>query len=92
MTRIVFMGTPDFAVPPLKALASRPDFEICRVITQPDRPRGRGRKPAPPPVKQAGLDPGRPGYQPEKLNTDARGEETGSYTHLTTPTNREVEV
>lgn len=70
MTRIVFMGTPDFAVPPLKALASRPDFEICRVITQPDRPKGRGRKPSPPPVKQAALELGLPVSQPEKLNTD----------------------
>ncbi len=71
MTRIVFMGTPDFAVPPLKALAARPDFDICRVITQPDRPKGRGRKPSPPPVKTAALDLGLTVSQPEKLNTDA---------------------
>lgn len=75
MTRIVFMGTPDFAVPPLRALAGRPDFEICRVITQPDRPKGRGRKPTPPPVKQTALDLGLPVSQPEKLNTDAMVEE-----------------
>jgi methionyl-tRNA formyltransferase len=75
MTRIVFMGTPDFSVPPLRALASRPDFEICRVITQPDRPKGRGRKPTPPPVKQAALDLGLPVSQPEKLNTDVMVEE-----------------
>jgi methionyl-tRNA formyltransferase len=75
MTRIVFMGTPDFAVPPLKALASRPDFAICRVITQPDRPKGRGRKPSPPPVKKAALDLGLTVSQPEKLNTDAMVEE-----------------
>ncbi len=70
MTRIVFMGTPDFAVPPLKALAGRPDFHVCLVITQPDRPKGRGRKPAPPPVKQAARTLGLPVFQPEKLNTD----------------------
>jgi methionyl-tRNA formyltransferase len=75
MTRIVFMGTPDFAVPPLKALAARPDFEICRVITQPDRPKGRGRKPSLPPVKKAALDLGLAVSQPEKLNTDAMVEE-----------------
>jgi methionyl-tRNA formyltransferase len=75
MTRIVFMGTPDFAVPPLRSLAARPDFEICRVITQPDRPKGRGRKPAPPPVKQAALELGLPVSQPEKLNTDVMVEE-----------------
>jgi methionyl-tRNA formyltransferase len=80
MTRIVFMGTPDFAVPPLKALAARPDFEICRVITQPDRPKGRGRKPAPPPVKQAALELGLPVSQPEKLNTDDMVEELTALT------------
>jgi methionyl-tRNA formyltransferase len=62
-------------VPPLKALAARPDFEICRVITQPDRPKGRGRKPSPPPVKTAALDLGLTVSQPEKLNTDAMVEE-----------------
>jgi methionyl-tRNA formyltransferase len=75
MTRIVFMGTPEFAVPPLKALAARPDFDICKVITQPDRPKGRGRKPSPPPVKQTALALGLSISQPEKLNTDAMVEE-----------------
>jgi methionyl-tRNA formyltransferase len=70
LTRIVFMGTPDFAVPPLKALAGRQDFQVGLVITQPDRPKGRGRKPAPPPVKQAALALGLPIFQPEKLNTE----------------------
>ena len=69
-TRIIFMGTPDFAVPPLQALAARKDFEICLVITQPDRPRGRGRKLAPPPVKKAAQALGLDIFQPEKLNTD----------------------
>lgn len=69
-TRIVFMGTPDFAVPPLQALAARKDFEICLVVTQPDRPKGRGRKPAPPPVKKAAQALGLEIFQPEKLNTD----------------------
>ncbi len=50
-TRIIFMGTPDFAVPPLQALAARTDFEICLVVTQPDRPKGRGRKTVPSPIK-----------------------------------------
>lgn len=70
MTRIVFMGTPDFAVPPLKALAARQNFHICLVVTQPDRPKGRGRKPAPPPVKSAAQALGLNLFQPEKLNTD----------------------
>lgn len=69
-TRIVFMGTPDFAVPPLQALAARTDFDICLVVTQPDRPKGRGRKLAPPPVKKAARALGLDVYQPEKRNTD----------------------
>ena len=52
---IVFMGTPDFAVPSLVALAESDDV-VTLVVTQPDRPRGRGRKPLPPPVKAAALD------------------------------------
>ncbi|MDT8378981.1 MAG: methionyl-tRNA formyltransferase [Desulfotignum sp.] len=75
MTRIIFMGTPDFAVPPLKAMAARPDYEICRVITQPDRPKGRGRKYSPPPVKVMALDLGLTVSQPEKLNDDAMVQE-----------------
>ena len=50
--RVVFMGTPDFAVPTLTAIAARPDLaEVVAVITQPDRPRGRGQKLVPSPVK-----------------------------------------
>ena len=48
--RIVFMGTPDFAVPTLESLIQGPD-EIIAVVSQPDRPKGRGRKLVPPPVK-----------------------------------------
>ena len=50
--RVVFMGTPDFAVPTLAAIATRSDLaEVVAVITQPDRPRGRGKKLSPSPVK-----------------------------------------
>jgi methionyl-tRNA formyltransferase len=70
-TRIIFMGTPDFAVPPLHALAARHNFTICLVVTQPDRPKGRGRKLTPPPVKKAATALGLDIFQPEKLNTDA---------------------
>jgi methionyl-tRNA formyltransferase len=54
---VVFMGTPDFAVPTLKAL-HRSTFDLRMVVTQPDRPKGRGRKLTPPPVKLAaqGMD------------------------------------
>jgi methionyl-tRNA formyltransferase len=60
----VFMGTPEFAVPSLRALAS--ETELRLVITQPDRPVGRGRKPASPPVKLAAEEIGAAVEQPER--------------------------
>ena len=51
--RIIFMGTPDFAVPALRKLAERDDVDLSLVVTQPDRPAGRGRKLVAPPVKDA---------------------------------------
>lgn len=65
MTRIVFMGTPDFAVPTLAALAPR--YPVVGVITQPDRPAGRGKRIVAPPVKEAALALGLPVYQPTSL-------------------------
>ena len=64
--RIVFMGTPDFAVPSLKVLASQ--HEIHLVLTQPDRPSGRGRKLLPPPVKIEALSLGLRVIQPDSAN------------------------
>ena len=64
--RIVFMGTPDFAVPTLKALI-REEYEIVGVFTQPDRPKGRGNKLVPSPVKIAASEAGIPVLQPEKI-------------------------
>lgn len=69
-TRIIFMGTPDFSVPALQKLAQQPKFDICLVVTQPDRPKGRGKKMAYPPVKAAALSLGLDVYQPETLKTD----------------------
>ncbi|MBR4984253.1 MAG: methionyl-tRNA formyltransferase [Proteobacteria bacterium] len=69
MLRIVFMGSPDFAVPTLEALIAHPDCEVCAVVTQPDKPAGRGRQLAAPPVKLCALDHNIPCYQPEKLKT-----------------------
>lgn len=66
--RIVFMGTPDFAVPSLQALIDSP-HEILRVITQPDRGRGRGRKVKPTPVKAVALEAGLPVFQPQKMTS-----------------------
>jgi len=67
--KIVFMGTPDFAVPALRALHSN-NYNVMRVVTQPDRPKGRGRKPTPPPVKQAAVELGYGILQPKTIKTD----------------------
>lgn len=64
--RIVFMGTPDFAVPCLKALIESGE-DVCAVFTQPDKPKGRGYKLAPPPVKELALTHKIPVFQPESL-------------------------
>lgn len=63
---IVFMGTPDFSVPCLKALAESEDT-VSAVFTQPDKPKGRGYKMIPTPVKTAALEYGIPVYQPLSL-------------------------
>ena len=63
------MGTPDFSVPTLQALHES-GHRILSVVTQPDRPKGRGRKLTPPPVKEAALELGLPVLQPETVKTD----------------------
>jgi len=65
--RVVFMGTPQFAVPTLEGLARR--YEIVTVVTQSDRRSGRGRRLQPPPVKQAAQRLGLPVWQPRALRT-----------------------
>ena len=65
MVRIVFYGTPAFAVPTLNRLLASPHEVVC-VVTQPDRPRGRGRQLTYSPVKQCALDTGVPVFQPER--------------------------
>ena len=67
--KVVFLGTPAFAVPSLTAMAAA-GFEIVTVVTQPDRPRGRGQKTTPSDVKSAALNLGLEVWQPEKLRTD----------------------
>ena len=61
--RIVFMGTPDFAVGTLQALVESGKHEIAAVVTQPDRPKGRGQKMLMTPVKEYALSQGLPVYQ-----------------------------
>lgn len=68
MTKVVFMGTPEFAVPSLNALHEG-GFDIVGVFTQPDRPAGRGKKLTACPVKQRALELGLPVYQFEKVKT-----------------------
>ena len=65
MLRILFMGTPDFAVPSLRALAA--DHQVVAVVTQPDAPAGRGRELVQSAVKQAALELGLPVLQPLSL-------------------------
>ena len=64
--KIVFMGTPEFAVPSLKAIVGA-GHEICGVFTQPDKPKNRGMKLQEPPVKEYALSIGLPVFQPAKV-------------------------
>ncbi len=66
--RIIFAGTPDFAVPTLQMLINS-GHQICAVYTQPDRPAGRGRKLTPSPIKQLAVQADIPVFQPETLKT-----------------------
>ncbi|MCX7781619.1 MAG: methionyl-tRNA formyltransferase [Negativicutes bacterium] len=68
--RVVFMGTPDFAVPCLEMLIAE-NYDIQAVITQPDRPKGRGQKVAPSPVKQAALVHNLPVLTLERIKDEA---------------------
>ncbi|ODA40953.1 methionyl-tRNA formyltransferase [Desulfosporosinus sp. BG] len=66
--RLVFMGTPDFAVPSLQALV-KGGHDVVGVFTQPDRPAGRGKKLKPSPIKVVAEELGLPVYQPDKIKT-----------------------
>lgn len=66
--RIIFMGTPQFAVPTVKALI-KSEYDLVAVVTQPDRPSGRGRKLTPSPVKLVALEAGIDVLQPETLKS-----------------------
>ena len=70
--KIIFMGTPDFAVPTLKKLYDS-GYEVQAVFTQPDKPKGRGYKLTPPPVKVLAQEHDTTVYQPQSLKKD--GEE-----------------
>ncbi|PYU29501.1 MAG: methionyl-tRNA formyltransferase [Acidobacteria bacterium] len=67
--RIVFCGTPEFAVPTLRGLLANPEFAVAAVVTQPDRPRGRGQRVSVSAVKEVAADAVRI-YQPESVKSD----------------------
>ena len=67
--RLLFCGTPQFAVPALQRLLAQPDFETLAVITQPDRSRGRGQEVSFSPVKETALAASLKIFQPEKIRT-----------------------
>ncbi|MGN6755962.1 MAG: methionyl-tRNA formyltransferase [Thermomicrobiales bacterium] len=69
--RVVFLGTPAFALPPLQALHRSPLTEVVLVVTQPDRPAGRGRRLAPSAVKEFALSAQLPLFTPERLRGEA---------------------
>ena len=68
MTKLIFMGTPDFSATVLKGLLTDDHYEILAVVTQPDRAVGRKKVIQETPVKQAAKEAGLPIYQPEKLS------------------------
>ncbi|MGK7910615.1 MAG: methionyl-tRNA formyltransferase [Synechococcus sp.] len=71
--KVVFFGTPSFALSTLKALLDRHEFDVAAVVSQPDRPKGRGKKLQPTPVKALAESAGIPVWQPERIK---KSEET----------------
>ncbi|MEM8614574.1 MAG: methionyl-tRNA formyltransferase, partial [Cyanobacteria bacterium P01_H01_bin.105] len=69
--KVVYFGTPQFAVPSLIRLLKDPDFEVIAVVTQPDKRRGRGSKVTPSPVKVVATEADIPVWQPQKIKKDA---------------------
>ena len=76
--KILFMGTPDFALFSLRALVEQSEHEICAVVTQPDKPKGRGYALLPPPVKVYATEKNIPVYQPTTLRDNAFAELLGT--------------
>ncbi|MGB8524510.1 MAG: methionyl-tRNA formyltransferase [Candidatus Acidiferrales bacterium] len=68
--RIILCGTPEFAVPSLRHLLAQSDIQVAGVVTQPDRPRGRGHATSSSSVKEAAVAARLPVYQPEKIKSD----------------------
>jgi len=68
--RIIYFGTPEFAIVPLQHLLAAPDVEVVGVVTQPDKRRGRGSQLMPSPVKDVALAHGLPVWQPQRIKQD----------------------
>jgi len=68
--KIIFFGTPHFAVPTLEALLQHPDIEVAAVVTQPDKPKGRGKKLIPSPVKEVAMANHLDVLQPKRVKKD----------------------
>lgn len=68
--RIVFMGTPDFAAAPLETIVKSGKHQVTAVITQPDKPKGRGKSMQFPPVKEKALEYDIPVWQPDQVNSE----------------------
>ncbi|WP_041596114.1 methionyl-tRNA formyltransferase [Halothece sp. PCC 7418] len=68
--KIVFFGTPEFAVPTLEALLQHPEVDVAAVVTQPDKPKGRGKKLIPSPVKEVATRNDLPVLQPKRVKKD----------------------
>src|SRR5262245_51517739 len=69
MTKVVFMGSPEFSLPSLRKLAGVFSYKVAGVVTQPDRASGRGREVKEPPVKRLALELGIPVMQPSTLRS-----------------------
>ena len=69
--KVIFFGTPQFAVPTLEKLLANPEFEVLAVVTQPDKRRGRGNKLTPSPVKKVALARDLPAWQPRRVKKNA---------------------
>ncbi|MDJ0677677.1 MAG: methionyl-tRNA formyltransferase [Calothrix sp. MO_167.B42] len=68
--KVVFFGTPQFAVPTLEKLLNAPEFAVLGVVTQPDKPRGRGKQLVPSPVKTVAVNHDIPVWQPQRIKKD----------------------
>ncbi len=79
MRRIVFMGTPDFAVPTFNKLIENENFDVVLAVCQPDKPKGRSKKPVAPPIKEAAISAGVTLYQPDSLRTAEAAEYIASF-------------